>query len=226
MEALTEKFIQLQSRTKVLKDNFNSFGNYKYRSCEDILAETKPIANELGLYLIVGDEVHLIGDRFYIKATAMVSDGKNQISNSAFAREAVQKRGMDEAQITGSASSYARKYALSGLLGLDDEKDPDVPTNPQQVKGNEQIKRNQVVAENMGRKNEREWVLNDIKSGLTQLSHGLDPKGKIGLLMKMTNGLQKFDELGKFTLEELKDIQTRLKKELEMRGNKPSFKLE
>lgn len=120
-----QKFIQLQARTKVTKDQFNKFGNYAYRKTEDILAEVKPICAELGLFITLTDEIKLVGDRFYVVATATVHDGTNTVSSTAWAREDEKQAGMAAPQVTGSSSSYARKYALSGLLGLDDEKDAD-----------------------------------------------------------------------------------------------------
>lgn len=220
---IAEKFIQLQSRVRVAKENFNSFGRYSYRSCEDILAEAKPIANELGMYLVLSDEVYLIGERFYIKATAKVSDGKAEITNCAFAREAHDKKGMDEAQITGSASSYARKYALAGLLGLDDEKDPDVPTNPQQHKAVEVQKKNQVVAENMGMKDQREKLVEEVKSKLGKFTEGLDAKGKIGAMLALT-GMNNFNEIQKKTIEEMEKMIVAIN-EKSLANNKPTFKL-
>ena len=112
---------ELQQEIKVKKDNKNSFGGYNYRNIEDICAEIKPKLNGLIIYL--NDDLVNVGDRFYIKATATITDGENSISNSALAREEATKKGMDAAQITGGASSYARKYALSGLLLLENEKD-------------------------------------------------------------------------------------------------------
>ena len=114
---------ELQQEIKVKKDNKNSFGGYNYRNIEDICAEIKPKLNGLIIYL--NDDLVNVGDRFYIKATATITDGENSISNSALAREEETKKGMDAAQITGGASSYARKYALSGLLLLENEKDSD-----------------------------------------------------------------------------------------------------
>lgn len=115
---------RIQKELKAPKGQFNKFGNYKYRSCEDILEAVKPLLNECSL--TVTDEVILIGERFYIKATAKLSLSKDEyIENSALAREPETKKGMDEAQITGATSSYARKYALNGLFCIDDTKDAD-----------------------------------------------------------------------------------------------------
>jgi hypothetical protein len=101
----------------------NSFGNYKYRSCEDILTAVKPLLD--GCVLTLSDEIVAIADRIYVKATARIFDETQWVETTAFAREASDKKGMDAAQITGSASSYARKYALNGLFCIDDTKDAD-----------------------------------------------------------------------------------------------------
>lgn len=121
-----EKLAAVQAELKAPKGQYNSFGKYKYRSCEDILEAVKPLLAKNGLTMTVGDELVLISDRFYVKATATVysMDGES-LSNTAYAREPAEKKGMDEAQLTGTASSYARKYALNGLFCIDDTKDPD-----------------------------------------------------------------------------------------------------
>lgn len=120
-----EKVVAVQSELKAPKNQYNSFGEYKYRSCEDILEGVKPLLKKYGLYLKISDAVELIGDRYYIKATATLSDADNCISTSAYAREQLEKKKMDASQVTGAASSYARKYALNGLLCIDDTKDAD-----------------------------------------------------------------------------------------------------
>ncbi len=124
---LTEKLLNIQAELKAPKGQFNSFGNYKYRSCEDILEAVKPLLKASKCTLTITDEVLMIGARFYVKATATLQDteGEGTISNVAYAREEEQKRGMDGSQITGTASSYARKYALNGLFLIDDAKDAD-----------------------------------------------------------------------------------------------------
>lgn len=115
----------IQSKLNAPKDLYNKFGKYSYRSCESILSAVKPLLKEEGATITLNDEVVMLGDRFYVKATAKLTYRGASVSCSAFAREAQAKKGMDEAQITGSASSYARKYALNGLLAIDDTKDPD-----------------------------------------------------------------------------------------------------
>jgi len=119
----------IQQRLKAPKGQLNSFGGYKYRSCEDILEAVKPILKEARAYIRLVDELENIGDRYYVKATANLHIDKDVYSTSAYAREQETKKGMDEAQITGSASSYARKYALSGLLAIDEGKDADSMDN-------------------------------------------------------------------------------------------------
>lgn len=130
-----EKIVAIQSELKAPKGQYNSFGKYNYRSCEDILEGVKPLLAKHGLVLTIQDSIDLIGDRFYVKATATITDGKQEISTSAYARESADKKGMDASQVTGATSSYARKYALNGLLAIDDTKDADTMDNskkPQQ----------------------------------------------------------------------------------------------
>lgn len=116
---------KVQTELKAPKDQFNSFGGFKYRSAEGILEAVKPILANHGLTLTLSDEVVCVGDHNYIKATATVMKDGESLSVSAYAREPESKKGMDSAQITGAASSYARKYALNGLFLIDDTKDPD-----------------------------------------------------------------------------------------------------
>ena len=112
---------------KAPKSQHNSFGKYDYRSAEDIIEAVKPLLKENGLFLTMSDDIVLIGDRYYVKATVSVTDivTGESVQTSALAREAAQKKGMDESQVTGTASSYARKYALNGLFAIDDTKDAD-----------------------------------------------------------------------------------------------------
>lgn len=123
------KLAVIQNKLVAPKGQYNSFGKYNYRSCEDILEAVKKLLKELGLTLRLYDEPVMIGDRYYIKATARITDVKTGefIENVAYARESETKSGMDASQITGATSSYARKYALNGLFCIDDTKDADVP---------------------------------------------------------------------------------------------------
>lgn len=125
---------KVQSELKAPKGQFNKFGNFSYRSCEDIIEAVKPILAKYSLILNINDEVVLIGDRFYIKATAKITDGVDEVSATAYAREPNEQKGMNESQITGSTSSYARKYALNGLLAIDDNKDADTNEYQTQVR--------------------------------------------------------------------------------------------
>ena len=127
----------IQRELKCQKNQYNSFGKYKYRSCEDIVEAVKPLLNEQGLILTMSDEVVGVADRVYIKATCKVIDVANGdvIETSALARESLTKKGMDDSQITGTASSYARKYALNGLFAIDDTKDADTDQYKQQTSG-------------------------------------------------------------------------------------------
>jgi len=118
-----EELIEIQNRLKAPKSQFNDFGKYKYRNCEDILEAVKPLLKETGTTLIISDDLVLIGDRYYVKATVTLQIKDASVSVTAFAREALDKKGMDASQVTGAASSYARKYALNGLFAIDDNKD-------------------------------------------------------------------------------------------------------
>lgn len=131
-----EKLTKVQEELKAPKNQYNSFGRYNYRSCEDILEALKPILARYGLFLMISDTMEHIGDRYYIRATCTISDGEMHITNCAFAREEESKKGMDGAQVTGTSSSYARKYALNGLFLIDDTKDPDTDEYYRQEKGN------------------------------------------------------------------------------------------
>ena len=123
MSDLTNKLAMIQQKLKAPKGQVNTFGKYKYRSCEDILEAVKPLLNDL--VLTISDDIVEVGGRVYVKATVSLSSGSGNVSTTAFARESEIKKGMDESQITGAASSYARKYALNGLFCIDDTKDAD-----------------------------------------------------------------------------------------------------
>lgn len=122
---LNDKLLIIQSKLKAPKNQYNDFNKFYYRSAEDILEALKHLLKEVGCTLTISDEIVVVAERVYVKATATLSDGKDNISTTAFAREEESKKGMDAAQITGAASSYARKYALNGLFCIDDTKDPD-----------------------------------------------------------------------------------------------------
>lgn len=117
--------VHIQSKLNAPKDLENKFGGYKYRSCESILKAVKPLLLETDTTLVMADQPVLVGDRFYIQASATLSNGEDEITTYGYAREDVAKKGMDGAQLTGATSSYARKYALNALFAIDDSKDSD-----------------------------------------------------------------------------------------------------
>lgn len=121
------KLNEIQVALNAPKGQRNTFGNYNYRSCEDILEALKPLLKEHKCTVKISDNIELIGERYYVKATATIKDTETleEESSTAYAREEENKKGMDSSQITGAASSYARKYALNGLLCIDDNKDSD-----------------------------------------------------------------------------------------------------
>jgi hypothetical protein len=135
-----ERLASIQEHLNAPKNQYNSFGKYKYRSCEDILEGVKPLLK--GLFLSISDEIVLIGDRYYVKATATITDGENKHTATAMAREEESKKGMDAAQVTGATSSYARKYCLNGLFGIDDAKDADTDEHKQQQNSAPEQKQN------------------------------------------------------------------------------------
>lgn len=124
------RLAEIQRTLNAPKNQYNSFGKYKYRSCEDILEGVKPLLN--GLFLSISDEIVPVGDRYYVRATATITDGESTHTASAMAREEESKKGMDAAQVTGATSSYARKYCLNGLFGIDDSKDADTDEHKNQ----------------------------------------------------------------------------------------------
>jgi hypothetical protein len=138
MKEISTKLGKVQQELVCPKNQTNSYGHYKYRSCEEILEAVKPLLGKYDLILTLSDEIVMIGDRFYVKATAKISDGTDLLKVDAYARETFDKYNkdgkpmMDQAQITGASSSYARKYALNGLFCIDDTKDADTMDNTQE----------------------------------------------------------------------------------------------
>lgn len=125
---------KIQQELNVPKNQTNTFGGYKYRSCEDILSAVKPLLGDC--ILAINDGIEMIGDRYYVRAVAKLSNKDGFVETTAYAREPEVKKGMDESQITGTASSYARKYALNGLFAIDDTKDSDTDEHHRQTDGN------------------------------------------------------------------------------------------
>lgn len=134
-----KKLQEIQAKLKVPKGKYSEYGGYSYRSLEDIYEAVKPLLNEAGLLLTLEDKIVMIGNRIYVKATAILRDTEDErtIETTAYAREEESKKKMDAAQVTGAASSYARKYALNSLFLLDDSKDADT----------DEYKRNEVITE-------------------------------------------------------------------------------
>lgn len=124
-KTIYEKLHDLQLKIAVPKGETNEFGGYKYRTAEGILQAAKAALGDSGLTILLTDQIQLVGDRYYVQAIAKITDGKESVEVSAFAREELSKKGMDASQITGSASSYARKYALNGLFAIDGTADAD-----------------------------------------------------------------------------------------------------
>lgn len=136
---MIETLSKIQCELKAPKGQFNKFGGYAYRSCEDITEAVKPLLEKYGVALTISDEITQVASRIYVKATATLRGKDGEISVAGFAREAETKKGMDESQITGSASSYARKYALNGLFAIDDTKDADATnTHDDETRQNKQ----------------------------------------------------------------------------------------
>ena len=150
---INEKLMRIQTQIKAPKNLYNSFGKYNYRNAEGICEAVKPFLEKENVSLILVDDMVAIGNRYYLKATARLLDTENNesIEVSAFAREPEQKKGMDESQITGTASSYARKYALNGLFLLDDTKDADTDEYHNQTAYQQANNKPTVTSEQVGK---------------------------------------------------------------------------
>lgn len=133
-----EALMKIQQELKAPKGQYNSFGKYSYRSAEDILEAVKPLLAKHSAQLTLSDEIIAVGNRIYVQAVARISVGEDSVISKAFAREPDEKKGMDASQITGTASSYARKYALNGLFLIDDTKDADTDEFRNQTNGGNQ----------------------------------------------------------------------------------------
>lgn len=162
MKAFIKQVALIQRQLKAPKNQFNGFGKYNYRSCEDIMEGLKPILGEL--VVTVSDDIRMVGDRIYVASTATITDGENRLSNTAMARESLTKKGMDDSQITGTASSYARKYALNGLFLIDDTKDSDATNGSQNVPAKKPQSHQQKPWYN-NFENDKQYILVDIQSG-------------------------------------------------------------
>lgn len=187
-----EKLAVVQRELKAPKGQFNSFGKYKYRSCEDILEALKPVLGKHGCAVTLSDEVVQVGERFYIRATASIMDCESgeRAFNTAFAREDADKKGMDGSQITGTASSYARKYALNGLFLIDDTKDADTDAYHEQTTG-EKPKEDPKIAAAKAKANEVKRMLVKIMGDKTAAAQLWNEKYKqdAGDIVKMNAAL-------------------------------------
>lgn len=192
-----EKLAEIQRELKAPKGQFNSFGKYKYRSCEDILEALKPVLSKNGCVVVLSDSVEQVGDRFYICATATITDYETheQVHNTAFAREDTDKKGMDGSQITGTASSYARKYALNGLFLIDDTKDADTDAYHEQTTG-EKHKEEPKIAAATAKANEVKKLLVKISGDKTiaQQVWNEQYKQDAGDIVKMNEALIELNE--------------------------------
>lgn len=200
----------VQRELKAPKGQKNTFGNYKYRSCEDIVEAVKPLLNENGLILIMGDEVINVENRFYVKATVKVIDvaSGDEISTSAMARESETKRGMDDSQITGTASSYARKYALNGLFAIDDTKDADTDAYKQQTSGSQTPQNRPQQAANIDKGNSN----NDMRNkAIKALNEAIKQCGVTGQEVSAIAGV-KYNKISikEMTVGEISDLANNL----------------
>jgi hypothetical protein len=167
------ELLSIQEELKAPKNQFNAFGKYKYRSCEDILEAVKPLLVKYGVTMVISDSLVNFGDRYYIQATVTLRKGDDSIQTTALARESLSKKGMDESQITGTASSYARKYCLNGMFLIDDTKDADTMDNSHKEpsRANKQtIDTLYEWAEKLHQTDPEKasWLTTEIKKGLTQ----------------------------------------------------------
>lgn len=137
-----KQLVEIQNELKAPKSQFNKFGGYKYRNAEDILEAVKPLLFKHKCTLTISDDIVCAGERIYVKATVIISNGANSILVSAFAREPEVQKGMSESQITGASSSYARKYALNGMFAIDDTKDSDATNEGKEDDGKPWLNRN------------------------------------------------------------------------------------
>ena len=199
-----EKLSQVQNELKAPKNQKNTFGNYKYRSCEDILEALKPILKKNKLTLVLSDELVNIGDRYYIKAMATIYDLEEEGSlvNTAYAREEETKKGMDGSQITGTASSYARKYALNGLFNIDDTKDADTDEYTKRTKEEPT--------------SDKEDMKMPIQEGQKQIIAKLKPEA----LKKLLDEKYKVESIDDLTWNQAREIEIMINNKLNKEGKK------
>lgn len=180
---INDKLSAIQAKIKAPKNLYNKFGEYYYRNAESILEAVKPYLESLNLFLVINDSIVMVGERYYVRATATLADCETgeSIEVSAYAREALEKPKMDASQITGSTSSYARKYALNGLFLLDDTKDADTDEYHKQTKPESKDKPDEATLtaelKNLwttagGKEGFEDWLKNMTKDGFTEKAYG------------------------------------------------------
>lgn len=163
-----KELIAIQSELKAPKSQFNKFGGYKYRKAEDILEAVKPLLNKQKCTLTITDDIVMVGNRIYVKATATIKNEKGECeTTNGWAREEETKKGMDGSQITGASSSYARKYALNGLFAIDDNADSDTTNDGQHQEAQQQAQTQQPAAQQTA---SSQYHPNDLNEGLAYLS--------------------------------------------------------
>lgn len=163
-----KELITIQSELKAPKTQYNKFGGYKYRKAEDILESVKPLLAKQKCTLIITDDIVMVGSRIYVKATATIKNEKGEYETSTgWAREEETKKGMDGSQITGASSSYARKYALNGLLAIDDNADSDTTNDGQHQAAQQQTQTQQTAAQHTA---SPQYHPNDLNEGMEYLS--------------------------------------------------------
>ena len=209
---LYEKLQHVQSRLKAPKNQYNKFGGYHYRNCEDIQEAVKPLLQEVKAALVVGDELVLIGERYYIKSVAKFIDCESgeYMENVAYAREELDKKGMDVSQVTGSTSSYARKYALNGLFCIDDVKDADNQDNSgdkKTVSRNSSAKGSK-AQEKPAAANTGEKITGAMISSITAQVERYREKG---LKMEKILGMYSIKDISEMTLDQYRDCMNKLK---------------
>jgi len=163
-----KELIAIQSELKAPKSQFNKFGGYKYRKAEDILEAVKPLLNKQKCTLTITDDIVMVGNRIYVKATATIKNEKGECETvTGWAREEETKKGMDGSQITGASSSYARKYALNGLFAIDDNADSDTTNDGQHQEAQQQTQTQQPAAQQTA---SPQYHPSDLNEGLGYLS--------------------------------------------------------
>lgn len=166
-----KELITIQSTLKAPKSQYNAFGNYKYRKVDDILEAVKPIMSNLGCTLVMTDDIEMVGNRIYVKATATLKNSKGEIEiTTGYAREEETKKGMDGSQITGAASSYARKYALNGLFAIDDNADSDTTNDGQHQAAQQQASPQAQAAQPAQQTATPQYHPNDINEAIQMVS--------------------------------------------------------